>query len=241
MEEAEEEEEVEGEEEEGEAAAEEEEVEEDVWDPACEGCGSVSSTEKNPMLLCDSCDAGYHMRCLRPPLREVPAGKWYCPSASCQAEKVERMLGSEHGTRRPSWQLKEMVKAEEVDKKLWEGASAAGWRIGPQYPGGAHNKHWVYLAPDGVAHRTIKDAREAKVNVPPREPGGRAPAEDDCLQCRFCLDKKRNGGPAILKKPCILKQGNGAVVAPPPAAAAASSSSPPPPRRRSRGTRLRST
>ena len=83
-----------------------------------------------------------------------------------------------------------------------------------------------YRWPDTWERKAIEgDAREAKVNLPPREPGGRAPAEDDCLQCRFCLDKKRNGGPAILKKPCILKQGNGAVVAPPPAAAASSSSS----------------
>ncbi|GEQ66806.1 hypothetical protein JCM33374_g469 [Metschnikowia sp. JCM 33374] len=29
-------------------------------------------------LLCDNCDDSYHMRCLRPPLEEVPKGAWYC-------------------------------------------------------------------------------------------------------------------------------------------------------------------
>lgn len=29
-------------------------------------------------LLCDNCDDLYHMRCLLPPLEEVPKGSWYC-------------------------------------------------------------------------------------------------------------------------------------------------------------------
>jgi uncharacterized Zn finger protein (UPF0148 family) len=31
------------------------------------------------MLLCDGCDAGYHMGCLSPPLTSVPQGDWFCP------------------------------------------------------------------------------------------------------------------------------------------------------------------
>ena len=30
------------------------------------------------MLLCDGCDHGYHMYCLRPPLQSVPDGDWFC-------------------------------------------------------------------------------------------------------------------------------------------------------------------
>ena len=30
------------------------------------------------MLLCDGCDHGYHMYCLRPPLVDVPEGDWFC-------------------------------------------------------------------------------------------------------------------------------------------------------------------
>lgn len=30
------------------------------------------------MLLCDGCDHGYHMYCLRPPLADVPEGDWFC-------------------------------------------------------------------------------------------------------------------------------------------------------------------
>lgn len=31
------------------------------------------------MLLCDYCNAGYHLDCLTPPLSRVPAGDWVCP------------------------------------------------------------------------------------------------------------------------------------------------------------------
>jgi len=34
------------------------------------------------MLLCDTCDRGYHTYCLRPPLSSVPVGDWFCPPCS---------------------------------------------------------------------------------------------------------------------------------------------------------------
>lgn len=42
----------------------------------CEVC-HMSDREES-MLLCDSCNGGYHMECLEPPLTEIPAGSWYC-------------------------------------------------------------------------------------------------------------------------------------------------------------------
>lgn len=42
----------------------------------CEICGRNDHEES--MLLCDGCDAGYHMECLDPPLIEIPEGSWYC-------------------------------------------------------------------------------------------------------------------------------------------------------------------
>eukprot|EP00882_Tetradesmus_deserticola_P006752 GHRQ01007107.1.p1 GENE.GHRQ01007107.1~~GHRQ01007107.1.p1 ORF type:complete len:434 (+),score=70.66 GHRQ01007107.1:544-1845(+) len=46
---------------------------------ACEACTSPNSTQQNPILLCDYCDAGWHMQCLKPPLNAVPTGDWLCP------------------------------------------------------------------------------------------------------------------------------------------------------------------
>ena len=30
------------------------------------------------MLLCDGCDRGYHIYCLKPPLKKVPRSDWFC-------------------------------------------------------------------------------------------------------------------------------------------------------------------
>ncbi|GBP47255.1 PHD and RING finger domain-containing protein 1 [Eumeta japonica] len=46
----------------------------------CEICGS--SDDETTMLLCDNCDLGFHMQCLTPPLQEIPAYEWYCPTCS---------------------------------------------------------------------------------------------------------------------------------------------------------------
>ncbi|CAD5175294.1 unnamed protein product, partial [Musa acuminata subsp. malaccensis] len=49
----------------------------------CEECGSGESADK--LLLCDRCDRGFHLFCLRPILACVPKGLWFCPP--CSAEK----------------------------------------------------------------------------------------------------------------------------------------------------------
>ena len=46
----------------------------------CEACGR--DDDEDSMLLCDSCDRGYHMTCLTPPLLDVPEGSWFCPECS---------------------------------------------------------------------------------------------------------------------------------------------------------------
>ena len=40
----------------------------------CRICRRKGDPEK--MLLCDGCDKGSHMHCLRPPLTAVPEGDW---------------------------------------------------------------------------------------------------------------------------------------------------------------------
>ncbi|PNS21101.1 Lid2 complex component lid2 [Sphaceloma murrayae] len=42
----------------------------------CEACGLP---DRGDMLLCDSCDYGYHMGCLQPPLSTRPEYDWNCP------------------------------------------------------------------------------------------------------------------------------------------------------------------
>ncbi|KAG2309971.1 hypothetical protein Bca52824_021528 [Brassica carinata] len=51
-------------------------------DVACEKCGSGERGDE--LLLCDICDRGYHMRCLRPIVVRVPIGQWFCVDCSDQ-------------------------------------------------------------------------------------------------------------------------------------------------------------
>ncbi|XP_057492369.1 probable Histone-lysine N-methyltransferase ATXR5 [Actinidia eriantha] len=46
----------------------------------CKRCGSGDRDEE--LLLCDRCDGGFHMLCLRPIVVRIPIGSWYCPTCS---------------------------------------------------------------------------------------------------------------------------------------------------------------
>ncbi|XP_041650492.1 PHD and RING finger domain-containing protein 1 [Cheilinus undulatus] len=55
----------------------EETIDVDLEQTNCEVCGG--SDREDRLLLCDGCDAGYHMECLTPPLDSVPVEEWFCP------------------------------------------------------------------------------------------------------------------------------------------------------------------
>ncbi|XP_035858914.1 PHD and RING finger domain-containing protein 1 isoform X2 [Sander lucioperca] len=59
----------------------EETVNLDLEQTSCEVCGGTDREDR--LLLCDGCDAGYHMECLTPPLDSVPVEEWFCPE--CEA------------------------------------------------------------------------------------------------------------------------------------------------------------
>lgn len=42
----------------------------------CEKCGR--SDNKESILVCDSCDLGYHKQCVEPPLSQIPDYDWHC-------------------------------------------------------------------------------------------------------------------------------------------------------------------
>ncbi|XP_041801441.1 bromodomain adjacent to zinc finger domain protein 2A isoform X2 [Chelmon rostratus] len=49
------------------------------------------------LLLCDSCDRGCHMYCLRPKITQVPEGDWFCPT--CVAEESDSPRSCKKRTR----------------------------------------------------------------------------------------------------------------------------------------------
>ncbi|XP_025308348.3 PHD and RING finger domain-containing protein 1 isoform X1 [Canis lupus dingo] len=66
--------------------------EEEEEDPTfCEVCGR--SDREDRLLLCDGCDAGYHMECLDPPLQEVPVDEWFCPECAAPGAAADADAG----------------------------------------------------------------------------------------------------------------------------------------------------
>ncbi|KAJ7956996.1 Histone-lysine N-methyltransferase ATXR6 [Quillaja saponaria] len=58
----------------------------DYNDVTCEQCGSGERADE--LLLCDKCDKGFHMKCVRPIVVRIPIGSWLCPK--CLGERRVR-------------------------------------------------------------------------------------------------------------------------------------------------------
>ena len=64
--------------------AEREKFKNELHDERCEVCDDGGN-----LLICESCDAGYHLECISPPLKEIPSCAWYCPK--CAQQKLESL------------------------------------------------------------------------------------------------------------------------------------------------------
>ena len=63
---------------------------------ACAKCGEADDAAGNEILLCDGvgCNRGFHQRCLKPALLEVPEGAWLCPHCKKEGNHhfIERVV-----------------------------------------------------------------------------------------------------------------------------------------------------
>ena len=86
-----------------------EEEEDDEHMDVCRVC-----KEGGELLCCDSCPNAYHLRCIEPPLDELPEHEWTCPRCACDPllGKVEKIL---------TWRWKGMEDKEEEEEKEEEG------------------------------------------------------------------------------------------------------------------------
>ena len=82
------------------------------------------------MLLCDACDNGYHMYCLRPPLKKVPSGDWFCndckpatpvkPRRSISRQVILEALSEESSSEESSESEEESTEESESDNSETE-------------------------------------------------------------------------------------------------------------------------
>lgn len=85
---------------------EESSSEEENPEHACQKCKKHDHPEW--ILLCDSCDKGYHCSCLTPVLFIIPEGDWFCPK--CQHLKLIENLNSYLQS------FEKMVKQKELEE-----------------------------------------------------------------------------------------------------------------------------
>ena len=93
--------------------------------------------EGGELLCCDSCPNSYHLRCIDPPLDEVPEHSWTCPRCSCEPleGKVEKIL---------TWRWKGMEeKEEEEDVKEGENLEKAKRRRRKRIPKDAQREFLI--------------------------------------------------------------------------------------------------
>ncbi|XP_053143134.1 bromodomain adjacent to zinc finger domain protein 1A isoform X4 [Hemicordylus capensis] len=87
-----------------------------ILNARCKMCRKKGDAES--MVLCDSCDRGYHIYCIRPKLKAVPDGDWFCPE--CRPKQRSRHLSSRQ---RPSVESDEEAEEqieEEEDETIYE-------------------------------------------------------------------------------------------------------------------------
>nr|AAK69447.1 origin recognition complex 1 [Arabidopsis thaliana] len=65
--------------------------EEEEEDPEIEDCQICFKSHTNTIMIeCDDCLGGFHLNCLKPPLKEVPEGDWICQF--CEVKKSGQTL-----------------------------------------------------------------------------------------------------------------------------------------------------
>ncbi|KAL1192038.1 Lysine-specific demethylase JMJ17 [Cardamine amara subsp. amara] len=114
---------------------------EEVVDQACEQCKSDKHGEV--MLLCDSCNKGWHIYCLSPPLKHIPLGNWYCleclntdeetfgfvPGKCLLLEDFKRI--ADRAKRK--WFGSGSVSRTQIEKKFWEIVEGSGGEVEVMY------------------------------------------------------------------------------------------------------------
>ncbi|XP_013795951.1 bromodomain adjacent to zinc finger domain protein 1A isoform X2 [Apteryx mantelli] len=80
-----------------------------ILNARCKVCRKKGDAES--MVLCDGCDRGYHTYCIRPKLKVIPEGDWFCPE--CRPKQRSRRLSSRQ---RPS-----VESDEEAAERIEEG------------------------------------------------------------------------------------------------------------------------
>ncbi|XP_009114605.1 origin of replication complex subunit 1B [Brassica rapa] len=155
-----------------------------------------SGSSNNVMLECDDCLGGFHLKCLKPPLREVPEGDWICHF--CQGHTLEAPKPPEG--KKVARTAREKLLSSDLwaarIEKLWRGADGvywvrARWYLIPEETASgrqAHNlKREVYLTNDFADVEMRSVLRHCFVKSP-KEFAKASNDGDDVFLCEYEYD-----------------------------------------------------
>ncbi|KAF4346337.1 hypothetical protein G4B88_013068 [Cannabis sativa] len=116
----------------------------DDEDPVVEECRVCFKSGRAVMIECDDCLGGFHLKCLKPPLKEVPEEDWIC--GFCQARK----MGKEVKLPRPpkGKKLARTMRDKLLSSDLWAACIESLWKE-------ANGSYWCrvrwYIIPEETA------------------------------------------------------------------------------------------
>jgi len=104
----------------------------------CEACRGGHYEDQ--IILCDKCDKGWHMFCLKPKMKKIPKGDWICPACESHRRGVEQVNTQEHTLgefqRRATDFERKWFAAKDPKAGGGGGQAAAGTSRSPKSTGG---------------------------------------------------------------------------------------------------------
>ncbi|GMI90840.1 hypothetical protein like AT1G77250 [Hibiscus trionum] len=58
--------------------------------PSCLCRTCLVDKDDDKIVLCDGCDAAYHIYCMKPPRTSIPSGKWFCKNCDAGIQRIRR-------------------------------------------------------------------------------------------------------------------------------------------------------
>ncbi|OAY30081.1 origin of replication complex subunit 1B [Manihot esculenta] len=105
--------------------------------PEVEECRMCFKAGKAVMIECDGCLGGFHLKCLKPPLKDVPEGDWTC--GFCEARKLGMKveLPAPPKGKRPARTLREKLLSSDLwaahIESIWKEVDGSYWFKGRWY------------------------------------------------------------------------------------------------------------
>lgn len=82
--------------------------------------------DDDSLLLCDGCNSGFHLYCLRPPLHSIPSGDWFC--VSCKPPSCSGTNSHQRRNRREALEASDSEEARSSATDSDEESSSSGER-----------------------------------------------------------------------------------------------------------------